>query len=82
MLSVPANGTVQVNYTVAVPDDENLSGTYWSVMMVEGIPAGSPESSNPDDSAKNVGVGIRQVFRYGIQLVPRRKAIFTQQVFI
>ena len=67
--SVPAAGSVQVNYTVTVPDDENLVGTYWSVLMVEGIPKGSPESSDQSSANENVGVGIRQVFRYGVQMV-------------
>ena len=36
--------------------------------MVEGIPRDSPESSSADDDG-DVSLGIRQVFRYGIQMV-------------
>jgi hypothetical protein len=56
-----------VNYTIKVPSDPNLVGTYWSMIMVEGIPEGSPESSQPEkDKAK---VGITQIMRYAIQMI-------------
>ncbi|MBN1410941.1 MAG: hypothetical protein JW969_08850 [Spirochaetales bacterium] len=67
---VPPNETVPVYYTITVPDDQTLSGTYWSVIMVEPVPEDSPESSNPTSpDAGNVTYGIKQVFRYGIQMV-------------
>ena len=37
-LIIPPNDVLRVNYTVKVPDDPNLVGTYWSMLMVEGIP--------------------------------------------
>jgi hypothetical protein len=66
-LIIPPNDTSTVNYTVKVPSDPNLVGTYWSMLMVEGIPESSLQSSQPEkDKAK---VGITQIFRYGIQII-------------
>jgi hypothetical protein len=64
---IPPKETVAVRYTVKVPEDSSLAGTYWSMMMVEEVPASSPESTlaRPD----RVGMGVRQVFRYGVQFM-------------
>jgi hypothetical protein len=66
-LTIPPQDAVNVQYTVKVPDDKTLTGTYWSIFMVEGVPEDSPESSVGD--GKRVSMGVRQVFRYGIQVV-------------
>jgi hypothetical protein len=66
-LIIPGNGTTPINYTIKVPDDTSLIGTYWSMLMVEGIGKGSPESIRPEKG--KVQLGIRQVIRYGIQVV-------------
>ena len=50
-----------------LPDDPNLVGTYWSMLMVEGIPETSPESSKAEEGKAKVG--ITQVVRYAIQMV-------------
>jgi hypothetical protein len=66
-LVIPAGQTASVSYTVKVPNDPNLNGTYWSMIMVEGIPKSSPESTLAEkDKAK---IGISQVIRYGVQMV-------------
>jgi hypothetical protein len=60
-----------VNYTITVPketDTNKLVGSYWSMLMVEGIQKGSAESSLPPKDAK-AQMGIMQTIRYGIQLV-------------
>jgi len=70
-LVLPALSTTAVNYTVAVPRDTvrpKLGGTYWSMLMVEGIPKGSAESSLPRKDLK-AQMGILQTIRYGIQIV-------------
>jgi hypothetical protein len=64
--TIPPKESVIVRYTVTVPSDETMKGTYWSMLMVEEIPEGSPESSNP--SSNQVSLGVRQVFRYGVQI--------------
>lgn len=60
--TVPPHEDLIVNYSVKVPDDSTLIGTYWSMLMVEEIPEIKPDK--PDGN-----VAIRVVMRYGIQLV-------------
>jgi hypothetical protein len=54
-------------FSISIPSDETLAGTYWSILMVEAIPEQSPESSNynPD----NTGLGVQTVLRYGIRMI-------------
>jgi hypothetical protein len=66
-LIIPPREKSAVEYTVKVPQDETLAGTYWSMLMVEEIPGSSPEASEPDKD--EVELGIRQVMRYGIQML-------------
>ena len=61
--------TVNIRYTVSVPATDPsgnaLVGSYWSMLMVEEIAPGSPESSQ---GVKKIQVGLQQKFRYGIQV--------------
>lgn len=69
-LKLPPLATVAVNYTVSVPKDsrgKKFVGTYWSMLMVEGIQKGSAESSLPQKD-KKAQMGIMQTIRYGIQI--------------
>ncbi len=66
-LVIPPQGTSKLNYSVTVPDSENLSGSYWSMLMVEEISQDSPESSG--SGARQFQLGIRQIWRLGIQMV-------------
>jgi len=69
-LTLPPSATMAVNYTVTVPKDtegKKLVGTYWSMLMVEGIQKGSAESSLPQ-ADKKAQMGIMQTIRYGIQI--------------
>lgn len=65
---VPPQQKVVVKYSVKLPDDPNLNGTYWSMLMVEKIPPGSAESTISAEDEKH-HIGIRQIIRYGIQMV-------------
>jgi len=69
-ITLPPEATIAVNYTVTVP--KTLAGaapigTYWSMLMVEGIQKGSAESSAPPKDGKTQ-MGIMQTIRYGIQV--------------
>lgn len=69
-VTLPPQGTMAVNYTVTVPKETGagkLIGTYWSMLMVEGIQKGSAESSIRPKDAK-AQMGIMQTIRYGIQI--------------
>lgn len=68
-LVIPPGGTTDVYFTVNVPIDTSgaISGSFWSMLMVEGIPDDSPESSlHPIGAPPDMGV--RQTIRYGIQI--------------
>lgn len=66
-VELPPQALVTIQYTVTVPvRKDSLIGSYWSMLMVEGIPKGSPESSR--DPAKKADMGIMQTIRYGIQI--------------
>jgi len=65
-LTIPPKGATQVNYTLKVPDNEALAGTYWSMMMIEGISSSSHEAARQEKD--KVTVGISQVIRYGVQM--------------
>ena len=50
-----------VQYEITVPQDETINGTYWSVIMVEGVV--------PIDPNQTGDLNIRTVTRYAIQMV-------------
>jgi hypothetical protein len=65
-VTVPANGEATVGYTVAVPAGAALTGTYWSMVMVEGI---SPEGAEAAVArSARVRIGVRPTIRYGVQI--------------
>ena len=66
-LIIPPKGTAQVNYTVNVPNNETLTGTYWSMLMVQDVSKASPEITKNEKAI--VTVGITQTMRYGIQII-------------
>jgi hypothetical protein len=66
-LVIPPKERSAVEYTVKVPEDETLGGTYWSMLMIEEISNSSLEASEPEKD--RVELGIRQVLRYGIQML-------------
>lgn len=66
-LTIPPEETSLVHYTVKVPEDETLVGTYWSMLMVECISENSPEAGKSEE--EEVTLSIKEVIRYGIQMV-------------
>jgi hypothetical protein len=63
---VPPHEAVTISYRVRVPASTELEGTFWSVIMVEGVPRNSTESLDNDE--KEQALGITQVTRYGVQV--------------
>jgi hypothetical protein len=66
---VPPGQSADIPYNVTVPNTPGLSGTYWSMVMIETIPPGSAESSLPGTSPARVGVGLTTRFRTGVQII-------------
>ena len=66
-ITIPPESRYTVPFTIDVPPDQTLSGTYWSVLMVEPVPARSPESAAAAD--REVTVGVVTLIRYAVRLV-------------
>jgi hypothetical protein len=68
-LVIPPRSSREVSFTVAVPAGRVLSGTYWSMVMVEGVPRGSAESTLPSVAGQNVQATVLARIRYAVQVV-------------
>lgn len=66
---IPPRQTVRVPYVVTVPaaGATPLVGSYWSVVMVEGLEQAERAATAPDGRRPNVS--IRAVVRHGVQIV-------------
>ncbi len=54
-----------VSYAVQVPPSDSLTGTYWSMLMVEP----QPDAAGPLAAGSSPNIGIRTVYRQAVQLV-------------
>jgi hypothetical protein len=66
-LTIPPNQTASVYYTVQVPDNPDLKGSYWSMVMVE--PSAMVMAETPEEEKGKVKLGLQTIIRYGIQIV-------------
>jgi hypothetical protein len=73
-LTIPPGATVPVSYTVRVPNVDSLTGSYWSMVMVEGAGAPGPTTQR--------GVGLTATVRYGVQVVTHLPKEGTRRVAI
>ena len=62
-VSIDPKAQIEIYYKMRVPKADTLAGTFWSMIMIEGIPQLTP------DNFKKASVGINTVMRYGIQIV-------------
>lgn len=58
---VKANESRFIQYEIVIPEADSLDGTFWSVLMVEGV--------NPIDPNQTGELNISTVTRYAIQMV-------------
>ena len=73
---IPAHSQVSVPYSIVVPTADSLRGTYWSMIMVEGVPVEpAPSSANAKPA-----VAIGAVMRYAIQLATHIRNTGTRTV--
>lgn len=66
-LTIPPKETGQVYYTVSVPKNPDLKGTYWSLIMIEPVLISSEESIIEEKGKTKIG--IKAIIRYAIQIV-------------
>jgi Fn3-like domain (DUF1034). len=68
-LVLPPRSSREVSFTVTVPADQSLSGSYWSMVMVEGVPRGSSESTLPAGKTSKVQTAVVAHVRYAVQII-------------
>lgn len=62
LMKLAPNQTTEVEFEIKVPENDTLRGTYWSVIMVEGIVP-------PDTASNKTGVTINTSIRYAVQII-------------
>jgi hypothetical protein len=65
-MTVPPQGTGSFHFTVQVPKNVELKGSYWSLLMVEPM---APPAVLPGQAKNKISVGLQTVIRYAIQIV-------------
>lgn len=65
-LTIAPQQTSAVNYTIKVPDDKSLKGTYWSSIMIEGLWKSAPKVVTP--GKEEVKASVIQNIRYNIKI--------------
>jgi hypothetical protein len=68
-LVLPPHSSREVTISVTVPADRSLSGSYWSMVMVEGVPRGSAESTLPGGTTRQVQAAVVTHIRYAVQVI-------------
>jgi hypothetical protein len=68
-LVIPPRSSREVTFTVTVPTGRPLSGSYWSMVMVEGVPPGSAESTLPASPTRQVQAAVTARVRYAVQVI-------------
>lgn len=58
--------SVPVRYKGRIPNDAKLSGTYWSMVMVEPT---APPAITPEGKVDQIAVGLRTTVRFAVQVV-------------
>jgi len=66
-LVLAAGESAEIKCVVKVPAGGNLSGTYWSLIMVEPVTEVGPEAVRTRDG--RVKLGIKEILRYGVQVI-------------
>lgn len=63
---IPPHQSARLHYTIAVPLNAALKGTYWSVLLVRPLSEREPVPRRPESS--QISVTIRELFQYAVQI--------------
>ena len=66
-LTILPDETASIFYTLQVPDDQDLSGTYWSIIMIEPTSETGPQVL--EDKEHKLKIGIQTRVRYAVQII-------------
>ncbi len=63
-LTIPPGGTEPIYYEIKVPNDPELTGSYWGIFFVEG----EPSATEVKDSSENASLGLNVIVRHGVKV--------------
>jgi archaellum component FlaG (FlaF/FlaG flagellin family) len=63
---IPAKGSLTINFTLSVPPDPKLKGTYWSLLMIEPVPKSLLTPGKPEN---DVNIQVVTVVRLAVQMI-------------
>ena len=63
LFEIAPHSTYSFAYTLKVPNEKSLSGTYWSIFLIEPVEA---SLQSPD---KKQSLGVQTIIRYGVQII-------------
>ncbi len=66
--TIPPGETMSVNFKIHVPNEQNLNGTYWSVIMVEPVEDITPETILKTED-KKLTMSLKVVIKHAIQII-------------
>lgn len=66
--TIPPGETINVNFKIHIPNDQKLSGSYWSVLMVEPIETITPETILKTED-KKLTMSLKVVIKHAIQII-------------
>ncbi|MGB2697990.1 MAG: hypothetical protein WBD28_09070 [Candidatus Zixiibacteriota bacterium] len=66
-LIIPSKETASVYFTLEVPENLDLTGTYWSIIMIEPTSEAGPQIL--EDKETKVKIGVQTKVRYGVQII-------------
>lgn len=67
-VTLSPEGTSEVRFQIRVPEDGSLVGSYWNVVMIEGVDEGVALEQGELDP-EQVRVAMNRVMRYAVQLI-------------
>ncbi len=72
-LMIPAGAEATVAYSIAVPSTgaDSMGGTYWSMVMVEGVTAEEKNKLGSANPGQNTSMSLQVGLRYGVQIVTK-----------
>ncbi len=62
-LSIPPKQTATVSYTIKTPENRELRGSYWTVLMIE------PTETDAEKEGPRSGLSVRTLIRYAVQVI-------------
>jgi hypothetical protein len=68
-LTIPPKEKAEIQYTIKIPEDKTLMGTYWSMFMVEGVANSPLESEVVPPTKDEIKASVKTLLRYGIQMI-------------